>query len=35
MKVEQLKEDSIVRNWFSGSKQNTRKTYLLAMKGFA
>jgi integrase len=34
MKVEQLKEDTIVKNWLSGSKQSTRKTYLLAMKGF-
>lgn len=34
MRIEQLKEDTIVNNWLSGSKQSTRKTYLLSMKGF-
>jgi len=33
-KAEQLKEDPIVNNWLSCSKQSTRKTYLFAIKGF-
>jgi hypothetical protein len=30
LKVEQLKEDSIVKNWLAGSKQSTRKTGSIA-----